>query len=243
MFAFDPTQEQKFREKLQGKTDDIQIKGGVTSRQEVLLAEAARRVKTYRGLATEAKHDRPLVVLVSKFDVWRKLLGVDRLPEPWSLHSSGNFSVLRTDIIAKVSDAIRGLLRKLTPAIVSTAETFVDPSRIIYIPVSATGGPPERGATGLLGHRAGAIAPIWAEVPMLYVLSQYGSTGVAGGGMIPFLAVPQKAAGAAGNRVVPSSEACQEPTASGNDSLSESTVADPLANGPAFVKESTEGTR
>jgi hypothetical protein len=193
MFVFDPTQEPEFRKKLQGLSTDVQVQGGVTSRQEVLLAEAARRVKTYRGLPTGAKHDRPLVVLVSKFDAWRKLLNIERLPDPWTPHPAGGFSVLRTDLVAKVSDAIHGLLRQLTPSIVSTAETFVDPARIIYIPVSATGGPPEKRPEGGLGHRADAIQPIWAEVPMLYVLSQYGSTGAGGGGIIPY-ALPRAAA-------------------------------------------------
>jgi hypothetical protein len=195
MFVFDPTQEPEFRKKLQGLSADFQVQGGVTSRQEVLLAEAARRVKTYCGLATGAKHDRPLVVLVSKFDAWRKLVNAEQLPEPWTRHPSGAFSVLRTDLIRKVSDAIHGLLRELTPSIVSTAETFVDPAKIIYIPVSATGGPPERRPEGGLGHRAEAIQPIWAEVPMLYVLSQYGSTGIGGAGIIPFAAQRAAAAG------------------------------------------------
>jgi hypothetical protein len=96
--------------------------------------------------------------------------------------------VLRTDVIRKVSVAIHGLLRRLTPSIVSTAETFVDPAKIVYIPVSATGGPPERLPDGGLGHRAGAIRPLWVDVPMLYVLSQYGSSGAGGGGIIPYVA-------------------------------------------------------
>jgi hypothetical protein len=187
MFVFDPTQEPEFRRKLQGLSSDVQVRGGVTSRQDVLLAEAARRVKTYRGLATGARHDRPLVVLVSKFDAWWKLLNVEQLPDPWTRHPSGGFSVFRTDIVKKVSDAIHQVLRELTPSIVTTAETFVDPAKIIYLPVSATGGPPEKRPEGGLGHRAEAIKPIWAEVPMLHVLSQYGYTGMGGGGIIPYV--------------------------------------------------------
>jgi hypothetical protein len=187
MFVFDPTQEPEFRRKLQGLSNDVQVRGGVTSRQDVLLAEAARRVKTYRGLATSGRHDRPLVVLVSKFDAWWQLLKVEQLPDPWTRHPSGGFSVFRTDIVKKVSDAIHQVLRELTPSIVTTAETFVDPAKIIYIPVSATGGPPEKRPEGGLGHRAEAIKPIWAEVPMLHVLSQYGYTGMGGGGIIPYV--------------------------------------------------------
>jgi len=210
MFVFDPTQEPSFRAHLQGLSDDIQVKGGVTSRQEVLLAEAARRVKTYRGLATAARHDRPLVVLVSKFDAWRRLLKVEHLPDPWTRHPSGGFSVLRTDVIRKVSDAVHGLLRRLTPSIVSTAEAFVDPAKIIYIPVSATGGPPERLPDGGLGHRAATIRPLWVEVPMLYVLSQYGSGGAGGGGIIPYMAERPAVAGSGNGAPAPASDSPQD---------------------------------
>lgn len=186
MFVFDPTQQPEFRRRLQGSSADVQVQGGVMGRQDVLLAEAARRIKAYRGLATGAKHDRPLVVVVSKFDAWRPLLKIEQLPDPWVRHSSGGFSVLHTDFIRQVSDAVLALLRELTPSIVSTVETHFDPAKIIYIPASATGGPPEQQTGGGLGHRAESIKPIWAEVPMLYALSQYGSTGMGGGGMIPY---------------------------------------------------------
>jgi hypothetical protein len=186
MFVFDPTQQPDFRKRLAGASNDVQVLGGVMGRQDVLLAEAARRIRAYRGLATGVRHDRPLIVVVSKFDAWRKLLNLEALPEPWSRHSSGGFSVFHTDLVQQVSDAIRRLLRELAPSIPSTAETFFDPEKIVYIPMSATGGPPERLPDGGLGHRAGSIKPIWAEVPMLYALSLYGSTGMEGGGMIPY---------------------------------------------------------
>jgi hypothetical protein len=42
---------------------------------------------------------------------------------------------------------------------------------------------------------------MWAEVPMLYALSQFGSSGAVGGGLIPFFKgpvnKPQSAAGVA----------------------------------------------
>ncbi len=186
MFVFDPTQEPEFRKLLATLSNDVQVRGHVTSRQEVLLAEAARRVKIYRGLPANTKHDKPLIVLVNKYDVWQKLLSNSTLPDPWEAHSSHRFSVLRTDYIEKVSATVCNVLRKYTPSIVSTAESFVDPKKIIYIPVSATGGSPELGSDGLLAHRACALKPMWVEVPLLYVLSQYGSMGQSGGGIIPY---------------------------------------------------------
>lgn len=180
MFVFDPTQEPEFRKAARGSSQDPQMNMSVTSRQDVLLAEAARRVKTYRGLSMTAVHDKPLVVLVTKYDAWQKLVGGTRLESPWTKHPTKPFSVLRVDAIQRVSGLIRETLRQLIPQIVTTAESFVDPSKVVFLPVSATGGPPKPDASGNLRHRAGDLNPMWAEVPLLYVMSQFV------GGLIPF---------------------------------------------------------
>jgi hypothetical protein len=182
LFVFDPTQEPEFRKSCQAVSNDPQIAMPVTSRQEVLLVEATRRVRTYRGLAANARHDRPLVVLVTKYDAWQALVGGKRLENPWVPHASQAFSILRTDVIRRVSDVVRELLRRHVPQIVSEAESFVDPSRVLYVPVSATGGPPKPDAQGNLRHRVGDINPMWVEVPLLFALSQYVQ------GLVPFIA-------------------------------------------------------
>jgi hypothetical protein len=120
-----------------------------------------------------ATHDRPLIVLISKFDAWQKLVGDKRLPDPWAVHASKKFCVLRTETVVQISLKLRELLRQHTPNIVSTAESFVDPKKVLYLPVSATGGPPTRMPDGRLGYRAGSLKPMWVDVPLLYVLSQF----------------------------------------------------------------------
>lgn len=180
MFVYDPTQEPEFRKAARGASDDPQMRMPVTSRQEVLLAEAARRVKTYRGLPMAAVHDRPLVVLVTKYDAWCRLVGGTRLDVPWVAHPSKAFCVLRLDVLRRVSSVIRAKLMELTPQIVTTAESFVDPAKVIYLPVSATGGPPHPDAHGNLRHKVGELKPMWTEIPLLYVMSQFIS------GLIPY---------------------------------------------------------
>lgn len=191
MFVFDPTQEPEFRKACRGTTNDPQMTRPLVQRQEVLLAEAARRVKVYRGLPTAAVHDRPLVVIVTKYDAWWQLAGGSLLENPWNRHAERDFSVLRVDAISSVSQAVRSLLRRYVPQIVSTAESFVDPAKVIYVPVSATGGPPRMEEGGILSHRVGDIKPMWAEVPLLYVLSQFVE------GLIPYVRSPSPGAGAA----------------------------------------------
>ena len=172
-FVFDPTQEAQFRKVLGGVSNDVQVKADRVDRQDVLLAEAARRVKTYRGIPMTAAHDRPLIVLISKFDAWQKMVGDKRLIEPWNPHASKKFNVLRVDTILQVSAQLRELLRSHTPSIVATAESFVDPKKVFYLPVSATGSAPTHMPDGRLGHVAGSLKPMWVTVPLLYVLSQF----------------------------------------------------------------------
>jgi hypothetical protein len=188
-FVYDPLQEPAFRSQLKALSDDEQVQAGVMSRQEVLLAEAAKRIRTHRRLAAGAVHDKPLIVLVNKFDAWQKLVGDQRLADPWVPHGSQMFSVLRVDAIRRVSAAVRDVLRKHTPAIVATAETFVDPRMVFYLPVSATGRSPVLVPNQVkqLGYPFGTLRPMWVDVPMLFALSQFSSAGSAGGGIIPYV--------------------------------------------------------
>ena len=81
MFLFDPTQDARYRRLSSGKTADPQMMEHAerlqrqrTVRQEMVLSEAAQRVRRYAGLQQSQKHDRPLIVVVTKFDAWKHLL-------------------------------------------------------------------------------------------------------------------------------------------------------------------------
>ena len=70
-------------------------------------------------------------------------------------------------------------LIEFTGEIVSAAEGFAE--RVIYIPVSATGGAPEedpetidaKTQMKLLGFRPSRVKPIWTEVPLLYAFARW----------------------------------------------------------------------
>ncbi len=67
-------------------------------------------------------------------------------------------------------------MEKLAPEFVNAAEGFAE--KVTYIPVSALGHAPEEDPeTGMLGVRPQAVTPVWAEVPLLYLLNQT-STGL-----------------------------------------------------------------
>jgi hypothetical protein len=75
-------------------------------------------------------------------------------------------------VIDEFSQKLRALLWQVSPELVSVAESFA--SQVLYVPVSATGRSPERDPrTGALGFRPKDVQPMWAEVPLLYTMSQW----------------------------------------------------------------------
>lgn len=177
IFLFDPTQHPGFREHCQSFSTDPQLYGAArTLRQETILTEAASRVRRYTGLSPQRKHDRPLLMVISKADIWGKLLDADLETEPLladPAYPETNLSLVDLARMNKVSAAVRELLMKFTPEIVAAAEDFC--RTIIYIPASALGrGPELQQETGMLGIRPRDIRPKWAAAPMLYFLARWG---------------------------------------------------------------------
>jgi hypothetical protein len=170
IFVFDPLQDAGFRKVL--RAEAAADGGAFVSRQDVLLAEVARRIRSYHDLPATARHDRPLVVVVGKFDAWQRIVSTRQLPNPWTHRSAEGPATFRTDLILKVSAATRALLLQHAPTIVTTAESFVDPSLITYMPVSSTGTSPVLGPDGKFGFPGGSLEPVWPEVPFIHALSR-----------------------------------------------------------------------
>jgi hypothetical protein len=187
LFLFDPTQDMRYRKLCGGRTSDPQmmerserLQRERAVRQETILSEAAQRVRRYTGLAHSQKHDQPLIVVVTKFDSWRHLLAGATLPSPRVSYAGSNHCAVNLEGIEDVSKLVRTLLWKISPEIVSAAESFA--SQVLYVPVSATGrGPETDPETGALGFRAKDMKPIWAEVPLLYTLGRWTQ------GLVPYV--------------------------------------------------------
>ncbi len=184
-FLFDPTQDPRFRQACDGKTTDPQMKMRTTrlareapARQDTILLEAAARVRRYAGLGQNAKHARPLIVVVTKYDAWSNLLGTARLDDPWKNPGHGSVAQLNLQEVDLRSEQLRNVLWDLCPEIVSAAESFAN--EVVYVPVSATGRGPELDpSTGADGIRPRDMNPMWVEVPILYTLCRWI------GGLIP----------------------------------------------------------
>jgi len=177
-FLFDPTQDIRFRRACAGQTDDPQMQARTARleretavRQDTVLLEAIARIRKHRGLSSNERYERPLVIVVTKHDAWAPLLGEAKLPQVWARGRNSDLCALDLELIEGVSANLRSLLWKLTPEVVAAAEGFAQ--HVIYIPISALGRPPEVDEqTGALGIRPKDIAPQWVETPLLYVLAK-----------------------------------------------------------------------
>jgi hypothetical protein len=188
-FIFDPTQEPLFLRQCSGRTTDPQVEenmrdrgqDSVTDPQHVVLSTASQNVKKYLGREIARQLDVPLMVIVSKFDAWRHLLGGDLpdfhvTPKP---QGAGQpvVSGLRISVLEEVSGRIKDLMRELAPEVLSATEQF---SRHVYfVPSSATGCAPrvvgrdERSGKPTYKFRVGDLSPHWAEVPLLWMMSRH----------------------------------------------------------------------
>lgn len=176
-FLFDPLQDPRFRQKCRDLSQDPQLARPADSacRQETILREAAARIRRELNIPLNSKHTQPLVVVVSKWDVWGRMLGVELEERPWGPIEGGKVMGLRRKLVGAVSTRLRELLLTHCPEVVTAAESFAQ--QVVYIPVSALGTSPTEleGSEGrpTLGVRAGSIAPIWSAVPMLYALGRW----------------------------------------------------------------------
>lgn len=181
LMFFDPTQDPRFRSRLQ--TDDPQLshearpgakQQTVLLRQETLLQQAAVRIRRHLGLSQDKAINKPLVIVVSKADVLASLVDLPLGSEPYAQADPDKPILVRSDLIDQVSDRIRRLFLDMCPEFVATAEGLSNAVR--YIPVSSLGCSPEytvRGETGFYGVRPRNVKPRWVTVPLLYCLSQW----------------------------------------------------------------------
>jgi hypothetical protein len=189
-FCFDPTQDARMKRQLQqhqsaaGDAPATSIVSGATARQEIVLHEMISRFRSLRGLGSSEKTECPLIVIVTKLDVWRGLTPDLDFCSPIHTRADG-LSALNMNHVAKVSSQVREFVYKVTPELITSAEAFS--RNVYYIPVSATGcGPVTDPVTGITGVRPRDIQPIWCDIPLVVMLSKHGQ------GLIPHIGSPRK---------------------------------------------------
>ena len=188
-FIFDPTQEPQFLRACSGHSADPQVEENMRDRgpkmvvqdpQHVILATADQNVKKKLGREIATPLDVPLMVIVAKFDAWKHLLGGDlpdfRVPLRKGADATA-ISALRLSAIEETSRRVRDLLFKLSPQVVAATERFS--KNVYFVPVSATGTAPhmvgrdKKSLKPTYKFRVGDLSPIWAEVPLLWMLARH----------------------------------------------------------------------
>ena len=145
LFIYDPTQESAFRRACRACRDaslDPQLESAATTYPQAdVLSEAAARVRQLTSMPVTEKFDRPLIVIVHKFDAWRPLLkkSPKALDDVIRAGHDG-VSCLQLDVLMEVSRDIEELLMEHGPSIVTAARGFA--SEVVFIPVTATGRSP-----------------------------------------------------------------------------------------------------
>ena len=131
-------------------------------------------MKKFLGRPIAEPLETPLVVVVTKHDAWKHMLGCD-LPAFIGEPKTGGICGLQVAVIEEISQRLRGLLMQHTPEVVAAAQRF---SRHVYfVPVSATGCAPvqagEQDGRPDYKFRAGSVSPYWIEVPLLWFLARH----------------------------------------------------------------------
>lgn len=177
LFVFDPTQEASFRSACRERSSDPQWADERRGRQATLFSEAMSRVLRFRGALPTSQVETPLIVILPKYDAWSFLLGDQALPPPYRdvrlKERDASIRVFDAPAVQRISAACRRMLAKHAASTLTRIEERCDPKRTTFVPVSATGcGPAGQNEEGKYYHRAGDIAPIWAEVPLLALLNR-----------------------------------------------------------------------
>jgi hypothetical protein len=141
-----------------------------------VLLEAGRLIREHAGLPQSTRMPQPLVVVLTKYDVWSSLV-----PESLAKMSvlrpypGSTVHALALDVVDSLSVACRGFLWEYAREIVAAAESLAD--EVVYIPVAALGMESRMDAqTGAVKFRTADCIPFGVLVPILYLMRRGGSS-------------------------------------------------------------------
>ena len=169
LFLFDPLKDTRLV--TQCNPDDpqaAQVDSGTN--QLILLNEMILRIRKYEGVKGKNKYQKPLIVIVPKYDCWKEAFSVDLAQQkPWYYSERRMKYYLELGTVFDISFRTRELLLQYSPEIVTTSEAFF--STVYFLPASSLGRMPQYDPQkGMIAILPKDLNPIWAEVPMLVQL-------------------------------------------------------------------------
>ncbi|WP_294481525.1 hypothetical protein [uncultured Victivallis sp.] len=169
IFLYDPLKDIRLRQACSG--DDPQISRNVVNitNQMTIFTEMIARIHKFGNLKANEKYDKPLIMVIPKFDAWKDSFPLDLDALELVVYDEDMTPYLNMDAICAASFCLRRYLLDIAPEIVGLAEGFSQ--KVFFIPVSALGRMPEFDEEkSMIGIRPDHLTPIWAEVPFLLQL-------------------------------------------------------------------------
>jgi hypothetical protein len=171
VFVVDPTQDRRVVAKL-GGVEAVRALGGgggVEQRQDLVLIEAAGRLRRLRGLSASERLPVRLVLALAKADIWGPLaderLGVAPVDRPSvAMPSLGE--------LESIHGSCEAFLKSHIPELVATARALDPAFRLV--PFSGLGRPPAKcGAVDeRLSIRPCDVHPVWPAAPLVVALAE-----------------------------------------------------------------------
>lgn len=165
-FLYDPIKDTRMVTQCSEMDPQVQ-QVGRGANQLVLLNEMIARIRKYAGLRSREKYDRPLIVIIPKYDAWKHSFPIDLEQTEFTYYNSDEMKYyLNMSVITNASFVMREILLRLSPEVVATCESFF--STVFFLPVSALGRMPEYDPEkDMIAIKPTSLKPTWAEVPML----------------------------------------------------------------------------
>lgn len=175
VFVVDPTQDHRVVERLGGR-DSVVSKGGggaAEQRQDLVLIEAANRVRRLRSLSAADRLPFRIVLALAKADIWGSLVEptLDASFGQDSAKPRPSIAVPEGAVLRRAHDACGRFLTETMPELLATARALDPDFRIV--PFSGLGKPPgsNLGQAGL-SIRPREVKPIWPAAPLVVALSE-----------------------------------------------------------------------
>ncbi len=164
LFLFDPLQHPRFAKMVDGAANGH----GFFNRQELVLLEAASRIRKLKGFSQNQSIQTPLIVVLTKSDVWQKAVSLP--PDIWEAPHGDLRRLVQT--ADEISTRLRQILVSTCPEVVGAAESLS--KTVVYVPISALGITPTASPkTGKPSIDPAKIAPCWVTVPLIYSLCRF----------------------------------------------------------------------
>lgn len=173
VFVVDPTQDHRVVDRLGGRDAVAAMGGGGSAeqRQDLVLIEAANRVRRLRALSSADPLPFRIVLALAKADIWVAAASGELEAAFARTDRRSSVSMPDADMLATAHRACCAFLSETMPELIATARAL-DP-KFRAVPFSGLGRAPSRDGAGAgLSIRPQDVRPVWPAAPLVVALSE-----------------------------------------------------------------------